>query len=196
MNNSEKFYNRLAFLYPLIDFFLRRQKRKFFEQVNTYPHGRVLEIGVGNGSHFKYYNKHDIIGIDTSQSMLDMAARHKPLNIQLYHMSGEATEFANGTFDYVILSHVIAVVRDPDMLLREVDRVLKPNGKVFILNHFTPDNCLKYIDRAVQRVSRLFYLRSVFDLSSLRELRRFKLFYETNAGFFSYFKIMIYEKGI
>lgn len=196
MNNSEKFYNRLAFLYPLIDFFLRRQKRKFFEQVNTYPHGRVLEIGVGNGSHFKYYNKHDIIGIDTSQSMLDMAARHKPLNIQLYHMSGEATEFANGTFDYVILSHVIAVVRDPDMLLREVDRVLKPNGKVFILNHFTPDNCLKYIDRAVQRVSRLFYLRSVFDLSSLRELRRFKLFYETNAGLFSYFKIMIYEKGI
>ncbi len=55
MNSSEKFYDRLTFLYPAIDLFLRPQKQKFFRYINTFPHGRLLEIGVGNGSHFKYY---------------------------------------------------------------------------------------------------------------------------------------------
>ena len=137
-SNSEKFYDRFTFFYPIIDLFLRPQKHKFFSTINTCSPGRLLEIGVGNGTNLKYYNTHEIIGIDTSRSMLNRARKHLKNNIQLFHMNGETLAFPNDAFDYVILSHVIAVVENPEKLLAEVHRVLKPNGKVFILNHFTP----------------------------------------------------------
>jgi phosphatidylethanolamine/phosphatidyl-N-methylethanolamine N-methyltransferase len=195
-NNSEKFYDRLTFLYPIIDLFLRSQKRKLFRKINNFPYGRILEVGVGNGAHFKYYNTHEIIGIDTSRSMLTHARKHLKRNIQLIHMDGEKLLFPNEAFDYVVLSHVIAVVGDPDKLLEEVYRVLKPNGKVFILNHFTPNNWLKYIDKTFKYISKLVFFKSVFHMSDVRSIEKFKLRMDINAGLSSYFKILIYYKKV
>jgi phosphatidylethanolamine/phosphatidyl-N-methylethanolamine N-methyltransferase len=195
-NHSEKFYNRFTVLYPAVDLFLKPQKRKFFGKIDALPSGRLLEIGVGDGTHFKYYHAHDVVGIDTSRRMLDRAERRRTANIQLIHMNGEALLFPNEDFDYVVLSHVIAVVEDRQRLLEEVHRVLKPSGKVFILNHFTPDNWLKYVDRTAERLSRLLHFRSVFPESCLNETGKFKLLSEFNAGLFSYFKILVYEKNL
>lgn len=194
-NRSEKFYDRFTFLYPAIDLFLKPQKRKFFDRINALPHGVLLEIGVGNGAHFKYYSRHHIIGIDTSRSMLHHAFRHQTSNITLIHMSGESLQFPSAQFDYVVMSHVVAVVDDREKLMAEVYRVLKPNGKVFILNHFTPDNWLKYLDRIAGNFSGLLHFKSVFHPSHLN-LAGFRLLSELNAGFFSYFKILVYEKNL
>jgi phosphatidylethanolamine/phosphatidyl-N-methylethanolamine N-methyltransferase len=150
---------------------------------------------VGNGAHLKHYNTHEIIGIDTSQSMLNRAGKYKKDNVQLLLMNGESLLFPDETFDYVTLSHVIAVVEDPEKVLEEVHRVLKPDGKVFILNHFTPDNWLQYIDRSFQRISRMLHFKSVFHIDNLRKIQKFKRVRELNAGLFSYFKILIYEKN-
>src|SRR5688572_11092001 len=106
MNASDKFYDRLAFLYPCIDFFLMPQKRIFFRKINEYPSGRLLEIGVGNGGHLKYYSTHTITGIDTSKKMLDKARRKAENRVVLMQMNGESLTFPDQTFDYVILSHV------------------------------------------------------------------------------------------
>jgi phosphatidylethanolamine/phosphatidyl-N-methylethanolamine N-methyltransferase len=194
MTNSEKFYDRLTFLYPIIDLFLRPQKRKLFRKINESAFGKLLDIGAGNGSHFKYYNTHEIIAIDTSRSMLAQARKHLKSNIQLVQMNGETLLFPSQVFDYVILSHVIAVVEDPEKLLEEVYRVLKPNGKVFILNHFTPDNWFKYVDKTFEIISKLVFFKSMFQISNVRSIEKFKLLMEINAGLSSYFKILIYEK--
>lgn len=193
---SEKFYDRLSLLYPVIDLFLRSSKRKFFHKINAYPHGRLLEIGVGNGQHLKYYKTHDVTGIDTSKGMLSSARATGNDNIQLIHMNGEHLSFPNEVFDYVVMSHVIAVVQDPEKLLQEVCRVLKPNGKVFILNHFTPGNWLRYFDRASEKFARIFHFNSVFMISGLSTIQNFRLLSESNAGMHSYFKILIYEKNV
>jgi phosphatidylethanolamine/phosphatidyl-N-methylethanolamine N-methyltransferase len=195
-NQSQKFYDRLAFLYPVIDLFLKPQKRKLFSKVNNCPPGRLLDVGVGNGAHFRYYQTHEIIGIDTSRNMLNEARKRGKNNIQLLHMNGETLLFPDEAFDYVILSHVIAVVDDPEKLLEEVHRILKRNGKLFILNHFTPGNWLKYLDKIFESFSRQFHFKSVFHIASLRELEKFKLVSELNVGPFSYFKILIYEKSV
>jgi phosphatidylethanolamine/phosphatidyl-N-methylethanolamine N-methyltransferase len=193
---QEKFYDRLTFLYPIIDLFIRRQKRKLFRSINHLPPGRILEVGVGNGGHFKYYNRHEIVGIDTSRSMLRRARTNLKNNIQLIHMNGENLLFPNEDFDYIVLSHVITVANNPDKLLEEVYRVLKPNGKVFILNHFTPSNWLKYLDRFFQCISRMFFFKSVFHISDISSIQKFNLLADINAGLYSYFKILIYEKKI
>lgn len=194
-SHSSSFYDRFGSLYPIVDVFLKPQKRKFFDIVNESPPGQLLEIGVGNGTHLKHYRNHAITGIDTSEAMLTRA-RGKAKGVQLLNMNGEALTFANGSFDYVVLSHVIAVVENPDKLFEEVHRVLKPNGRVFILNHITPGNWLRYIDLSFDKLSSLFHFKSNFKVSGVRALQEFKPLAEYNAGMFSYFKILIYEKSL
>jgi len=192
---TDNFYNRFSFFYPLVDIFLKPQKRKLFQEVNNLPFGQLLEIGIGNGKHLHLYKTHKVIGVDTSLKMLESASKKKNENIELLQMNGEKLLFQDQTFDYVILSHVIAVVDHPEKLLEESHRVLKPGGKIFILNHFTPDNWLKHIDRGFQIISKIFHFKSVFYISSLAAIKKFTLLKEISFGRLSYFKLLIYCKA-
>lgn len=192
--NTDAFYNRFSIFYPMADMFLKPQKKKLFDEVNSKPFGDLLEIGVGNGHHFHLYSTHTVTGIDTSQKMLEIAKRHLTPSIKLQQMDGEALLFPNDSFDYVVLSHTLAVVPDPEKLLEEVNRVLRPNGTLFILNHFTPNNGLKYLDHILQPISKLLHFKSVFYFGRSEILSRFVLKKEINFGRFSYFKLLIYDK--
>jgi phosphatidylethanolamine/phosphatidyl-N-methylethanolamine N-methyltransferase len=189
------FYDFFSFLYPAVDLFLRPQKKVLLREINRYPAGRVLEIGVGNGSHLPLYQKHTIIGIDISPRMLSLAKHQKTETIQLFEMNGESLQFPALTFDYVVLSHTIAVVANLGQVLQEVHRVLKPQGKVFVLNHFTPDNWLKYIDTSFNLVSGLFHFQSAIYQNSLPTSDKFILEREITLGWFDYFKILIFVKS-
>ncbi|RZK57235.1 MAG: class I SAM-dependent methyltransferase [Pedobacter sp.] len=192
---TDNFYNHFSFFYPVVDLFLKPQKHKLFQEINKLPYGQLLEIGVGNGSHLKLYKTHQVTGIDTSVSMLEVAKKHKTENIQLLQMNGEKLLFPDQTFDYVILSHVIAVVDFPEKVLEETYRVLKPDGQLFILNHFTPNNWLRHIDKVFQVFSKAFHFKSVFHIDSLTTIKKFRLLFEINFGQFSYFKLLIYKKA-
>ena len=190
----ETFYNKFSFFYPLVDVFLRPQKKVLWNEINSLPDGNLLEIGVGNGAHLQLYKKHKVVGIDTSSAMLAVAGKRNPDNAQLLQMNGEELLFEDAQFDYVVLCHVIAVVDNPEQLLVEVFRVLKPNGKIFILNHFTPDNWLKYVDHAFRLISKSFHFKSVFHLGEVKSISKFKLLKEILFQPASYFKLLIYQK--
>jgi phosphatidylethanolamine/phosphatidyl-N-methylethanolamine N-methyltransferase len=188
------FYNSFSFLYPMVDVFLKSQKKLLFNEVNNLPGGKLLDIGVGDGAHLRHYRKHEVTGIDSSAAMLEMARRNGLENIELIEMNGQELLFNDEVFDYVVLSHVIAVVDNAEQLLHEVHRVLKPNGKVLILNHFTPDNWLRHIDHCFELVAKLLHFKSVFRLQDIRTIRRFSLQKEVSFGMASYFKLLIYRK--
>jgi phosphatidylethanolamine/phosphatidyl-N-methylethanolamine N-methyltransferase len=86
------------------------------------------------------------------------------------------------------------VVDHPELLLAEASRVLKPHGQIFILNHFTPDNWLGYIDRAFRPVSKLLHFRSVFYIDEIKTIKKFTVIEELDFGLVSYFKLLIYQK--
>jgi phosphatidylethanolamine/phosphatidyl-N-methylethanolamine N-methyltransferase len=50
--------------------------------------------------------------------------------------------FDDSTFDHVFISHVISVVSDPVVLVKEAQRVAKPGARIVILNHFQSTNRL------------------------------------------------------
>ncbi len=191
---TDHFYNKFSFLYPLVDVFLKPQKKVLFNEINLLPEGNLLEIGVGNGAHFPLYKKHKVIGIDTSAAMLELAEKRSRENIKVFKMDGKAISFADDEFDYVVLSHVIAVVDNPEQLFEEVLRVLKPQGQVFILNHFTPNNWLRQIDRAFEVVSKMLLFRSFFYIHQIAAINKFILLKEVHFGLASYFKLLIYQK--
>lgn len=194
-NTSASFYNSFSFLYPIVDVFLKPQKIKLAHELLQLPEGNLLDVGVGNGSHLPLYTKHIITGIDTSSQMLDVARKKASQQTVLLEMNAEQLSFADHTFDYIVLSHVLAVVDYPEQVIKECYRVLKPNGRMFILNHFTPDNALQYVDKAVSRFSKYLHFKSVFYIEDVVGMHKFTPIQSISLDKLHYFKLLIYSKA-
>src|SRR5690606_25197439 len=98
---------------------------------------------------------------------------------------GENLSFPEASFDYVVVCHVLAVTNRPDQLLSQVYKVLKPGGKLFILNHFTPDNWLRYMDKGFHPFSSYFHFRSLFYMNKIKGFGKFTLVKQQDLGFCS-----------
>jgi phosphatidylethanolamine/phosphatidyl-N-methylethanolamine N-methyltransferase len=61
-------------------------------------------------------------------------------NVSISQGNALQLPFGDDTFDQVFISHVISVVSDPVMLVREAQRVAKPGARILILNHFQSSN--------------------------------------------------------
>ncbi|MCF6154194.1 MAG: class I SAM-dependent methyltransferase [Candidatus Brocadia sp.] len=118
-----------------------------FHMMNVKPNETILEVGVGTGLSLPLYPKDArVVGIDISQEMLDKAESKKQYyhlsNVNLYVMDASSMTFADNSFDKVIASHVITVVPDPLHTLKEIKRVCKKGGEIFILNYTGCNNKL------------------------------------------------------
>jgi ubiquinone/menaquinone biosynthesis C-methylase UbiE len=106
--------------------------------------GSVLEIGAGTGVNFPLYKHCDeIIAIEPNQYMIKKAAERKRLAsipITIYEMRAEELLFPDHSFDTVVVTLVLCSVEDPNKVLQEIKRVLKPNGKVILLEHVKMDH--------------------------------------------------------
>jgi len=106
---------------------------------------RVLDLGIGTGVSLHYYPKRArVFGIDLSGGMLREArkkiAERRLDNVAVFQADALCLPFADNSFDHIFMSHVISVVSDPFKLVREAQRVAKPNARLVIVNHFQSDN--------------------------------------------------------
>lgn len=116
-------------------------RRRTVEFINSHG-GSVLEVGVGTGLSLPDYGPGvAVTGIDFSEDMLAKARRRvaeKGLNnvIALRQMDARQLDFPDNSFDTVAAMHVLSVVPEPERVMAEIERVLRPGGKVVISNHF------------------------------------------------------------
>lgn len=102
----------------------------------------VLEVGVGTGLALPFYRPGvRVTGIDFSDAMLEKARRRVArLGLRnvaaLRQMDARTLDFPDASFDTVAAMHVLSVVPEPERVMAEIARVLKPGGRVVILNHF------------------------------------------------------------
>lgn len=120
---------------------VRNRQTRALQQLRPAPGERVLDIGVGTGMTLKHYRKDiTVVGMDLSAGML-AKARKKIKRDGLDHcvlVQGDAMAppFADHSFDHVMITHVVTVVSDPQKLMRWAQRMVKPGGRVVVLNHF------------------------------------------------------------
>ena len=101
----------------------------------------VLEVGIGTGLNLPLYPwSCHLTGIDLSQEMLDKAVeRVQSLampNVVLKVMDATSMDFGENEFDKAVATYTISAVPDPVAVLREMRRVVKPDGVIVLLNHF------------------------------------------------------------
>ncbi|MHA1214987.1 MAG: class I SAM-dependent methyltransferase [Candidatus Hodarchaeales archaeon] len=102
--------------------------------------GNVLEVGVGTGKNLPYYrSRTKVTGIDISPGMLGKAKKKvrtlRLKNIELRLMNAEKMSFEDETFDTVVCTFVLCSVPEPVKAIKEMLRVLKPNGNIIMLEH-------------------------------------------------------------
>lgn len=102
--------------------------------------GDVLELGAGTGANFAHYNHcARVTAIDPDRHMLDRAStKLAPLtaaSITLQECHAERLPFADHSFDAVVATFVLCSVGHLDATLREVTRVLRPNGELRFMEH-------------------------------------------------------------
>lgn len=88
----------------------------------------VLDLGCGDGTLAKEIEKSGakVVGIDLSENMVKKA---KENGIEAYVMSATNLEFSDNYFDKVFSNAVLHWVKDLDKNAKEINRVLKNNGK-------------------------------------------------------------------
>lgn len=105
---------------------------------------RVLEVGVGTGKSFPYYPQGmDVTAIDLSACMLSRAKQRAVdigLTVDLKQMDVQDLDFPDNSFDTVVATCVFCSVPDPVLGLQEIRRVVKPDGRVVLLEHMRHDN--------------------------------------------------------
>jgi ubiquinone/menaquinone biosynthesis C-methylase UbiE len=114
---------------------IAERKRALFQNL----HGNVLELGPGTGPNLKYFPK-DVswFGVEPNPHMrkyLEAEAERVGLHVDLREASAMKLPFEDNSMDYVVGTLVLCSVPDPEVVLAEVLRVLKPGGQYHFIEH-------------------------------------------------------------
>lgn len=130
-NFERKWFNR-------VNFFQFLQKR-VIKLLDLHEGQHFLDMGCGTGWAVRYAanlveNKGEFYGIDISPKMIDKALLYsgKSENIHFYNTNAETLPFQNDFIDVIICTNSFHHYVNPDKVLAEAQRVLKPGGKLYI----------------------------------------------------------------
>jgi ubiquinone/menaquinone biosynthesis C-methylase UbiE len=81
-------------------------------------------------------------------------ARKTGIDIKLECADSLNLPFRNESFDIIIMHLILAVVPEPERALLEADRVLRKNGRIFILDKFLKPGQFAPIRRSMNTILR------------------------------------------
>ncbi|MGI9003495.1 MAG: class I SAM-dependent methyltransferase [Pseudonocardia sp.] len=116
-------------------------------------HGEVLEIAAGTGRNFAHYPRDTrVTALDLSSDMLARARPRidrAPCPVQLLVGDAQALDLPDEGFDTVLATLALCSIPDPDAALAEMARVLRPGGRLLLVEHVAS---LIAVVRTVQRL--------------------------------------------
>ena len=112
---------------------------KLRSQLVPRAEGKVLEVGIGSGLNLPFYQKGvHVTGVDPSLELQQYAlevAKNEQLNVEFLTQGCEDLPVGDKTFDTAVVTWTFCTIPDPLAALREIRRVLKPNGRLIFVEH-------------------------------------------------------------
>jgi len=144
-------------LAPIYDFVVSNATQSMrissVQRLDTKLPQSVLINGIGTGLDIPFLPKqHNYTGTDLTPAMLARCQdrlKHTALNFELQNADSMKLPYDDGQFDIVLMNLILAVVPEPLKALQEAIRVVRPNGKIYIMDKFIPAGKSALIRRAL-----------------------------------------------
>jgi demethylmenaquinone methyltransferase/2-methoxy-6-polyprenyl-1,4-benzoquinol methylase len=129
----------------------QRVRRRAVKMSGVRPGDAVLDCATGTGDlallfHEAMDGRGRVVGTDFNADMLELAERKTGPDgngIEWLVQDTQALEFADRSFDVVSIAYGIRNVEDPERALASMHRVLKPGGRLVVLEFGQPPAALK-----------------------------------------------------
>ena len=127
--------------------------------------GRVLEVGAGTGLQAPFYAANrditEVTFVDASRGMLDglrakLSNAPLPFKTEVVEADASKLPLSTGAYDCVVDTFGLCVYDAPVAVLRELGRVVKPAGRILLLENARPSNALlgAYVDATADFVAK------------------------------------------
>ncbi len=150
----ESMFDNIAGKYDFLNRFLSagidvRWRKKALSQLKANAPKKLLDVATGTADVAilaqAFLNTEQIIGIDISDGMMEVGRKkiHEAglsKFITLQNGDSEDIQFADNTFDAVTVSFGVRNFQDLEKGLSEINRVLKPSGKLVVLEFSKPSH--------------------------------------------------------
>ena len=138
-------YQRISAIYDRMEGLMERRFRPWREKTWQFAYGpRILEVGVGTGKNIEFWPKDcKVTAIDLTPGMLDVA-RKRAVQLEragddLFLADVQHLDLPSRIFNTVIATFVFCSVPNPVQGLRELGRVVRPDGQIVLLEHVRVD---------------------------------------------------------
>ncbi|GMU92522.1 MAG: ubiquinone/menaquinone biosynthesis methyltransferase [Candidatus Hydrogenedentota bacterium] len=121
------------------------QIRKIRSAVLADASGEIFEVGFGTGLNLPHYPKHvtRITAVDPHPGVNARARKRiaeSAIEVRHHMISGEQIPMDDLTFDTVVCTFTLCSIPDAQKALRELHRVLKPEGRLIFVEHGLADD--------------------------------------------------------
>jgi demethylmenaquinone methyltransferase/2-methoxy-6-polyprenyl-1,4-benzoquinol methylase len=137
-------FDRIASVYDLMNSVMtagmhQRWRERSAELARVAPGSRALDVATGTGDLAIALRERgaDVVGVDFAEKMLEIARRKAP-EIDFRTGNALALEFGDDSFDAATVGFGARNFSDLDQGLREMARVVRPGGRVVVLEITTP----------------------------------------------------------
>jgi demethylmenaquinone methyltransferase/2-methoxy-6-polyprenyl-1,4-benzoquinol methylase len=118
-----------------------RWRRAAVAEINARPADRVLDVATGTGMvaqalHDRYGCA--VVGVDQSADMLALARSRDGVYESIVEGRAEKLPFPDAAFDHLTFTYLLRYVDDPAATMRELARVVKPGGRVAMVEFGLP----------------------------------------------------------